>query len=115
MVSRAELGAQGEHLAAELLRSKGYHILGTNLRTRFSEVDILCQNHDSVVIVEVKTRTSTWDDPLNAIGPRKLQRLRRALHSAAARFPDRNIRLDAVTVYWKPDYEPIITHHENLL
>lgn len=109
-----KLGEQGEILATELLRSKGYHVLITNLRSRFSEGDIVCQKGDTVVLVEVKTRSTRFSDSLAAITPTKLRRLQRTLHYLASRYPNSNIRLDAITVYWEPDSPPVLNHYETI-
>ncbi len=112
---RSELGAQGETQAAELLRSKGYHIIATNVRARFSEADIICRDGDCLVLVEVKTRSTRFADPLQAVGAAKLRRLRRALNLLAAQYPENNVRLDVVTLYWEPDHTPVINHYLNVL
>lgn len=114
-MDRQTLGAQGEAQAAELLRLKGYHILVTNLRTRFSEADIVAADGNEIVIVEVKTRSTDFADPITAVTPLKIRRLRRAMRLLAAKYPERNVRLDVVTVYWKPEETPILTHYENVI
>lgn len=114
-MSNQELGEQGETQATELLQSLGYHIIVRNLRSRFSEVDILCRDGDTVVMVEVKTRSSRYHDPLLAVTRTKLRRLQRSMRLLAARYPNQNIRLDVVTVYWEPDRPPTLTHYPNIL
>jgi len=47
-------GDRGEDLAADHLRSAGYHIVKRNLRCRSGEVDIVVYKDDSLVFVEVK-------------------------------------------------------------
>lgn len=51
-------GLQGESVALAFLRLKGYHILKTRYRTPYGEIDILAQRDDTMVCVEVKTRSS---------------------------------------------------------
>src|SRR5207244_11028423 len=52
------LGARGEKLACAFLRRKGYTILYRNFRARHGgEIDIVCSDRDTLVFVEVKTRT----------------------------------------------------------
>ncbi|MBV9008126.1 MAG: YraN family protein [Verrucomicrobia bacterium] len=52
------LGARGEKLAANFLRRNGYKILYRNFRgRRGGEVDIVSRDGDTLVFVEVKTRT----------------------------------------------------------
>lgn len=79
----AELGRQGEKAAADLLRSRGYQIVGAGFLARRGELDLVCRRGGDLVVVEVKARTdSSFGTPLEAVGPRK----RRALMSAAAEY-----------------------------
>ncbi len=61
MATHNELGRQGEDLAAEMLRKKGYKILERNWRFNGWEVDIIARTKKQIVFVEVKTRS---DDSL---------------------------------------------------
>ena len=44
METKAKLGPWGEALAAEYLRRRGYHIVATNYRSRYGEIDIIAEN-----------------------------------------------------------------------
>ncbi len=70
-------GHGAEWLAAALLMLKGYQILGFRLKTRGVEIDILAKQGKTVVVVEVKRR-STIEAALNAVENQQLQRLREA-------------------------------------
>jgi len=51
-------GARGEKLARRFLRSHGYKILYRNFRAcGGGEIDIVCRDGDTLVFVEVKTRS----------------------------------------------------------
>ena len=52
-----ELGEKGENLASNFLESKGYEILERNYRASYAEVDIIAKHNDTIVFIEVKTRT----------------------------------------------------------
>jgi putative endonuclease len=81
-VSR-ELGRAGEKAAADLLRSRGYHIVGAGFLARRGEIDLVCRRGNALVVVEVKTRSGEdYGTPLEAVGPRK----RRAMVAAAAEY-----------------------------
>jgi putative endonuclease len=78
-----ELGRAGEIAAADLLRSRGFQIVGAGFLARRGELDLVCRRGDALVVVEVKTRASdSFGTPLEAVGARK----RRALMSAAAEY-----------------------------
>jgi putative endonuclease len=81
--ARLELGRAGEKAAADLLRRRGYEIVGAGFRARRGELDLVCRRGKELVVVEVKTRTDdSFGTPLEAVGSRK----RRALMSAAAEY-----------------------------
>ena len=51
-------GKRGEDLACAELVRRGYAILARRYRTRFGEIDIVCDHDGTVVFVEVKARRS---------------------------------------------------------
>jgi putative endonuclease len=78
-----ELGKAGEKAAADLLRSRGYRVIGAGFLARRGELDLVCRRGKDLVVVEVKTRTSdAFGTPLEAVGPRK----RRSLLAATAEY-----------------------------
>src|SRR3979490_1631101 len=72
-------GARGEKLAARFLRQHGYKILYRNFRGRTGgEIDIVCRENDTLVFVEVKTRTrEDFGRPSDAIDRDKQKRIAR--------------------------------------
>lgn len=78
MDSTRSLGRQGERAAVDYLRRCGYRVLARNYRTRLGEIDIICTERDTLVFVEVKTRsTAAFGTPADAVDRRKRDRLRR--------------------------------------
>jgi putative endonuclease len=78
-----ELGKAGEKAAADLLRKRGYVVVGAGFLARRGELDLVCRRGKELVVVEVKTRTDdSFGTPFEAVGSRK----RRALMSAAAEY-----------------------------
>jgi putative endonuclease len=81
--ARVELGRAGERAAADLLRKRGYEVVGAGFIARRGELDLVCRRGGELVVVEVKTRTDdSFGTPFEAVGSRK----RRALMSAAAEY-----------------------------
>jgi putative endonuclease len=82
-LTRVELGRAGEKAAADLLRKRGYEVVGAGFLARRGELDLVCRRGGELVVVEVKTRTDdSFGTPFEAVGSRK----RRALMSAAAEY-----------------------------
>ncbi|MFT4299459.1 MAG: YraN family protein [Aeromicrobium sp.] len=72
------LGAYGERLAADYLAATGMVILDRNWSCRFGEIDIVARDGSTLVVCEVKTRTSVrYGRPFEAITTQKAIRLRR--------------------------------------
>ena len=59
-MSKAKLarGKAGEELAVGFLRQQGYNVCSRNYRTKLGEIDIVARDNDTVVFIEVKTRSS---------------------------------------------------------
>jgi putative endonuclease len=79
-LTTAELGREGEELAAGYLLAVGYRVLDRNWRWRGSDVrgelDIVALAGDVLVVFEVKTRrTLTMGRPVDAVPPAKRERL----------------------------------------
>jgi len=72
-----QLGARGEKLAARHLRRQGFKVLYRNFRGRQGgEIDLVCRDRDTLVFVEVKTRTrEDFGRPLEAVGAKKQRRI----------------------------------------
>lgn len=94
------LGSKGEMLAARFLLDKGYAVLHYNWRSGHKEIDLIAQERDTLVFVEVKSRSSEqYGNAADAVTSRKMNRL----ISAAEAYIKRNkvnlkFRFDIVTV-----------------
>lgn len=89
------------------------------MRLKYGEIDILAREGETVVVVEVKSiRRLGAFDPIMKIDYRKQKKLRVLAKTIENMYPDLNVRVDAVTVYWKEgnvDGEPILTHYRNII
>ena len=88
MLTRAEIGALGERLAADHLTGLGLRIVARNWRCRYGELDVIAADPatDTVVFVEVKTRTGDGFGGLaQAVTAQKARRLRRLAGDLAGR------------------------------
>lgn len=112
MTTQQALGRAGEALAAEHLTAAGMRLVRANWRCRDGEIDLLMRDGDSLVAVEVKTRTSlNAGHPFEAITARKASRLRSLVRQAAADLGHRgSIRVDAVAILLPPDAAALLEH-----
>ncbi|KKQ57253.1 MAG: hypothetical protein US74_C0006G0037 [Parcubacteria group bacterium GW2011_GWA2_38_13] len=77
--SKKDIGNYGEKLAKKFLKRQGYKIIDKNYRTKSGEIDIIARDKESLVFVEVKTRSSAeFGDPEMNLHPRKIQNFRAA-------------------------------------
>ena len=71
-----DFGREGEKIAAEYLQKKGYTIVERNFRFRKAEIDLIAQRGDTLVVVEVKSRTSPYfGTPESFVSSQKIKRL----------------------------------------
>ncbi len=110
---RLLLGMRGERAAARHLKRNNYRILIRNYRCPAGEIDLICSEGDTIVFVEVKTRTSDRaEDPQQALRATQWRRIVNAaryfLMQKSAQ--DRPCRFDLVTVLWPACGSPRIEH-----
>jgi putative endonuclease len=77
VLTRKDLGARGEELAARHLARQGYRVLARNHRTSLGELDVIARDGKEVVFVEVKTRLSDESLPEESVDLRKVGRIAR--------------------------------------
>ncbi|HEY2043521.1 MAG TPA: YraN family protein [Jatrophihabitans sp.] len=95
------LGHYGERVAARCLTDAGLVVLATNWRCPRGEIDIVARDGMTLVICEVKTRSSmTFGDPAEAVGRVKANRLRSLGLQWLADHPGNwdSVRFDVVSV-----------------
>ncbi len=81
------LGREGEELAVEFCKKKGYRILEKNYRTVFGEIDIIAMDKGVIVFIEVKTRADmAFGYPFEAVTRRKREKIRKVALSFLKRF-----------------------------
>ena len=72
-------GAAAEEAAESYLRSLGYRIVERNVASKLGEIDLVAMDGETICFVEVKARaTAEFGLAIEAVGPRKQQRLARA-------------------------------------
>ena len=86
------IGERGEAIAIAYLRKKGYEIKAVNWRFQKAEIDVICFHENLIVIVEVKTRTSTeFENPKEAV---TIPKQKRIVNAANHYIESSNIELE---------------------
>ena len=95
-----EKGERAERAAEAFLRSRGMLILARNFRTRFGEIDLVAQDGQTVVFVEVRSRSSdAFGSPQETVTVSKRRRIiRSAQVYALSRQLDAPLRFDVVAL-----------------
>ncbi|HOI00255.1 MAG TPA: YraN family protein [Bacteroidales bacterium] len=96
-----EIGKEGEEIALNYLKGKGYRILEQNWRFgNNNEVDIIALDRDYLVFVEVKSRKKgSLQTPVAAVDRNKQRILIRAANAYISRYDmDYNARFDIIGI-----------------
>lgn len=111
MAEHNELGKLGEELATEYLQKMGYAILETNWVFQKAEIDILAQKENTLAVVEVKTRSSTYFGlPQDFVKSKKIQLLVKAVNAYVTENDlDLEVRFDIIAIS-KKEQEFVIEH-----
>jgi putative endonuclease len=106
------LGGRGENLAARFLRGLGYKIMVRNFRSALGEIDIIARDGDTLVFVEVKTRSYDEPTPEDQVNAAKRHQITKVAKSYLSRygFPQPPARFDVVAVVWPEGGEAQIRH-----
>jgi len=115
MSKHNEIGVKGEQIATEFLLKKGYIIVHRNWRTGRREVDIIAAKDDTLVVVEIKTRSGTaFGYPEEAVNQKKQAFLREAATVISIENPQyRNIRFDVISVLVQGGMVREVVHFED--
>lgn len=78
-IERLRLGRRGEEFARGFLERSGYRIICCNYRCKLGEIDIIAKDGETLVFVEVKTRTDfAFGSPAAAVTMKKQRQICRA-------------------------------------
>ena len=112
---KLQIGKEGERIAEQFLKKKGYKLVEKNYRCSGGELDLIVLDRRDIVFVEVKTRTgSGFGTPFEAVESRKQQRMIHAAQVFLAHkgLQQRDARFDVVGISWR-GREPVVEHIEN--
>jgi putative endonuclease len=112
---KIEIGREGENLAAEFLKDKGWQIVSRNFRHKKAEIDLIIARDDWTVFVEVKTRSSAaYGEPEEFVDEFKARKIFEAAEEYI--FSTNwlgHVRFDVVSI--KLGSPPEIVHFEDAI
>lgn len=100
MAQHNTLGKNGEDMACQFLKDKGYEILERNWRWRKLELDIIARKDDCLIIAEIRTRsTNLYGEPEYTISDQKIRRIINAADVYIKKnLIDLNVRFDIISI-----------------
>ena len=115
-----DVGVYGEWVAQSFLKSQGYKILVQNYTASWGkdpseagEIDITCRHENTLVFVEVKTRTGTlFERPALSVDATKQRKLIRTAHEYLKELrlgEEIATRFDIVEIHLAPHQKPVCT------
>lgn len=117
MDPRRKFGNEGERIAAEYLKKKGYAIRQMSWRVLpYGEIDIVAERRGTLVFVEVKTRSSAaFGYPETSVTITKQRKLTRLiqLYLSKNRITRTPYRCDVIAIEFDRE-PPRITHLESV-
>lgn len=111
-----DLGRRGEDAAARFLYQRGYDIVERNWVCEAGEADIIARDEESLVFVEVKTRSDCEKGfPAEAVTPAKRDRYERIALSYLRNCEavDIPVRFDVISIVVISSDRALIRHHIN--
>lgn len=100
-MNKREMGAVGEMMAVDYLKTKGYHIVKKNYRCRLGEIDLIARKDKTTVFVEVKRRSNAkMGMPHEAVETRKQRQIIKVAFYYAQKYRqfDSSMRFDVIEI-----------------
>jgi putative endonuclease len=111
-----QLGLLGQKLARAYLHRLGYRIIGENFVCRWGEIDLITIEKETLVFVEVRTRTSAgFLSPVETITLKKLKAVKRTAKyylRTHTNLPS-SWRIDCLGVIIKTNHKVLVDLRQN--
>lgn len=116
-MNKTALGKKGEEIAVQFLKTKGLKIIETNFRIRGGEIDIVAIDQNTLVYVEVKTRSSDqFGKPEESVTPYKIKYLERTAkfyRNSRKNLPELE-RIDVISIDLSNPQKTLIKHFKSV-
>ncbi|OGK20076.1 hypothetical protein A3C23_03830 [Candidatus Roizmanbacteria bacterium RIFCSPHIGHO2_02_FULL_37_13b] len=94
-------GHKAELLACKYLQKNGFIVLDRNFASRYGEIDIICNKNNTIIFIEVKSRSNvSFGMPYEYITPTKIKKLRRVIQYYISKnnLLDKLFRFDVISI-----------------
>jgi putative endonuclease len=108
------LGRWGEQQAARFLRRQGWRILERNYASAHGEIDLIADDHGTLVFVEVRTRSSnSFGDGEQSVDRRKERHIEHAARQYLRAWPRAECphRFDIIAIEVSPEGRLVQLEH----
>ena len=115
MAFHNDFGKRGEDIAKEYLENKGYHLLKLNWKHSRAEIDLIVKHENTLVFLEVKTRSSlNFGNPEDFVDWKKEQQMEfAALGFIEMSNHEGEIRFDVIAIDFEDKNKYNINHIED--
>lgn len=98
-----EFGAKGEELAVQFLKNKNYIIKERNWQFGHLEIDIIAEYQDTIIFIEVKSRSGTYfEQPFQAVTLKKQKLIIKAANAYIDKHEiDLEARFDIMSIVFE--------------
>lgn len=109
-MNKKDKGKIGEEIAEKYLKGNGYKIIEKNFRTRFGEIDIICEKNLNLIFIEVRTkRESSFILPEESLTKKKIEKLKKValefISSQCKKYKEIKFEFIGIEFYSKESYK----------
>jgi putative endonuclease len=100
------LGQQGEEIAVRYLQANNYRVITRNFFSSYGEIDIIALKDDTLIFLEVKTRSKQLSQAWNSVSASKQRKMRHtASHfiNAHPEYEHLPTRFDVIALIFQSD------------
>lgn len=105
--SRKEIGLAAENAASAYLQELGWPVVQRNWRCRSGEIDLVACDQDTLVFIEVRSRTASgrFGTAMEAVTPRKCRQVRETaeVYLRLNVISGRPVRFDVIAITFARD------------
>ena len=117
-MKKKDLGKKGEEIAKKYLIKSGYKIIERNFRTKYGEIDLICEKDNSIIFIEVRTKSNLdFVSPEESISSKKIDHIKNSsldyLSKNKKKYKDIKFEFIGILISSENDYK--INHIKDII